>query len=114
MNTMPTTDIPAESCSHGWHHLTELRPEHLQWIVLIYAPKGRGKNGQCEYITTQIYRYEKHKNFEVFRAKNGVDVILSHHHEMDAVWCSLPGKPPHLLAWGKEEKWKEEKPTKFA
>lgn len=105
--TAPRSVDQQQACSHVWHRLTELRPEHLQWIVLIYPPKGRGKGGKCEYIIERIYRYEKHKHFDVFRTKNGVDVILSSHHEADAVWCSLPSKPPYLPSWGKDEKWSE-------
>lgn len=105
--TAPLSVGQQQACSPGWHRLTELRPEHFQWIVLIHSPKGRNKDGECEYIMENIYRYEKHKYYDLLRTKNGVDVKMSRDHELDAVWCLLPGKPPYLPTWGKDQEWSE-------
>ena len=88
----------------GWHRLSERFPEDMQWIVFIGCPLGTDRNGKCEFITERIYRFEKGKYSDVFRTRRGVDVLFSARHMQDAVWCALPGIPPWLPAWGRDEK----------
>lgn len=89
-----------------WYQLTERRPQHGQWIVVILCPIGRREDEKlCEYIDERIFRFEQHDGFDVFRTRRGVDCILSPDHERDAVWCELPVQPPHMEAWGEREKF---------